>query len=424
MLKILKFGVKLSIYHLGEGVKTLPKYVCVVIDKDGRRSKQRVEAATPETVAATFKARNIYLVSITAEGLFDKEINIGGSGMLPSKQVALFARQFSMLLKAGVSVSGALDILRDQMDVKQTRKVIDDTYQEVLKGASLSGAMRSTKRLPDLFVNMVEAGESGGFLDEVMERMATFYEKDNRLVEKVRNALIYPAVVILVTVVVVYILVTQVVPQFVSMFESMQVELPLSTRTLIAISDFINKWWVVIFAILIVGGIVLAKYLSTPRGKMKKDSILMATPILKNVVLKSVVARFTRTLSIMVKTGIPMLKAIELSSRVVNNKVVEKGLMVVADEISAGKSLSVPIQNMKLFPKMVVSLIKTGEETGSLDEMMDKCADFYDEEVANLSERLTTLLEPAIIIILALVVGGIVMSIIEPMFSMYNNLAV
>ena len=150
----------------------------------------------------------------------------------------------------------------------------------------------------------------------------------------------------------------------------------------------------------------------------------MATPILKNVVLKSVVARFTRTLSIMVKTGIPMLKAIELSSRVVNNKVVEKGLMVVADEISAGKSLSVPIQNMKLFPKMVVSLIKTGEETGSLDEMMDKCADFYDEEVANLSERLTTLLEPAIIIILALVVGGIVMSIIEPMFSMYNNLAV
>ena len=150
----------------------------------------------------------------------------------------------------------------------------------------------------------------------------------------------------------------------------------------------------------------------------------MATPILKNVVLKSVVARFTRTLSIMVKTGIPMLKAIELSSRVVNNKVVEKGLMVVADEISAGKSLSVPIQNMKLFPKMVVSLIKTGEETGSLDEMMDKCADFYDEEVAHLSERLTTLLEPAIIIVLALVVGGIVMSIIEPMFSMYNNLAV
>lgn len=424
MLKILKFGVKLSIYHLDEGVKTLPKYVCVVIDKDGRRSKQRVEAATPETVAATFKARNIYLVSIKEEGLFDKEINIGGSGMLPSKQVALFARQFSMLLKAGVSVSGALDILRDQMDVKQTRKVIDDTYQEVLKGLSLSGAMRSTKRLPDLFVNMVEAGESGGFLDEVMERMATFYEKDNRLVEKVRNALIYPAVVILVTVVVVYILVTQVVPQFVSMFESMQVELPLSTRTLIAISDFINKWWVVIFAVLIVGGVVLAKYLSTPRGKMKKDSILMATPILKNIVLKSVVARFTRTLSIMVKTGVPMLKAIELSSRVVNNKVVERGLMVVADEISAGKSLSVPIQNMKLFPKMVVSLIKTGEETGSLDEMMDKCADFYDEEVANLSERLTTLLEPAIIIVLALVVGGIVMSIIEPMFSMYNNLAV
>lgn len=415
--------LKLSIIYLDEGVKTLPKYVCVVIDKDGNRSKQRIEAPSPETVSETLKARNFYLVSIKEESIFDKEIEFGGSGLLPSKQVALFARQFSMLLKAGVSVSGALDILRDQMDVKQTRKVIDSAYQEVLKGLSLSAAMRSTKRLPDLFVNMVEAGESGGFLDEVMDRMATFYEKENKLVEKVRNALIYPCVVIVVTVVVVYILVTQVVPQFVDMFNSMQVELPATTRALIALSDFLNKWWMVLFAVLGVGIAALGKYLTTPGGKFKKDTLLMAMPILKNIVLKSIVARFTRTLSIMVKTGVPMLKAIELSSRVVNNKVVEKGLMVVADEISAGKSLSEPIKKMKLFPKMVVSLIRTGEETGSLDEMMDKCADFYDEEVANLSERLTTLLEPIIIIILAGVVGFIVMSILEPMFTMYNTLS-
>lgn len=404
-------------------MKTLPKYVCVVIDKDGNRSKQRVEAASQEVVSESLKARNYYVVSIKEETIFDKEIEFGGSGLIPSKQVALFSRQFSMLLKAGVSVSGALDILRDQLDNKQTRKVINSTYQEVLKGLSLSAAMRSTKRMPDLFVNMVEAGESGGFLDEVMDRMATYYEKDNKIVEKVRNAMIYPAVVVVVTVVVVYILVTQVVPQFVSMFNSMQVELPLTTRTLIAISDFLNEWWMVLFAILGIGIFILIKYLRTPKGKLKKDTILMATPIFKDVILKSIVARFTRTLSIMVKTGVPMLKAIELSSRVVNNKVVEKGLMVVADEISAGKSLSAPIQKMKLFPKMVVSLIKTGEETGSLDEMMDKCADFYDEEVANLSERLTTLLEPIIIIILAGVVGFIVMSILEPMFTMYNTLS-
>lgn len=404
-------------------MKRLPKYVCVVIDKDGNRTKQRIEAPSPETVSETLKARNYYLVSIKEEGIFDKEIEIGGSGVIGSKQVALFARQFSMLLKAGVSVSGALDILREQLDVKQTRKVVDSTYQEVLKGLSLSQAMRSTKRLPDLFVNMVEAGESGGFLDEVMDRMATYYEKDNKIVEKVRNALIYPAVVIVVTIVVVYILVTQVVPQFVNMFNSMSIELPGTTKALIAISDFLNKYWMILFIVLAVLIAILVKYLRTPKGKLKKDTILMATPIFKNIILKSIVARFTRTLSIMVKTGVPMLKAIELSSRVVNNKVVEKGLMVVADEVSSGKSLSEPIRKMKLFPKMVISLIKTGEETGALDEMMDKCADFYDEEVANLSERLTTLLEPIIIIVLAGVVGFVVMSILEPMFSMYNNLS-
>lgn len=404
-------------------MKRLPKYVCVVIDKDGNRTKQRIEAPSPETVSETLKARNYYLVSIKEEGIFDKEIEIGGSGVIDSKQVALFARQFSMLLKAGVSVSGALDILREQLDVKQTRKVVDSTYQEVLKGMSLSQAMRSTKRLPDLFVNMVEAGESGGFLDEVMDRMATYYEKDNKIVEKVRNSLIYPVVVIIVTIVVVYILVTQVVPQFVSMFNSMQVELPATTQALIAISDFLNKYWMILFAVLAIIIAVLVKYLKTPQGKLKKDTILMAMPILKNIILKSIVARFTRTLSIMVKTGVPMLKAIELSSRVVNNKVVERGLMVVADEVASGKSLSEPIRKMKLFPKMVISLIKTGEETGALDEMMDKCADFYDEEVANLSERLTTLLEPLIIIILAVVVGFVVMSIIQPMFTMYSELS-
>ena len=363
------------------------------------------------------------MVSIKEETIFDKDIEFFGNGALPSKQIAVFARQFSMLLKAGVSVSGALDILRDQLDDKRARKITEMTYQEVLKGMSLSAAMKSTKRLPDLFVNMVEAGETGGFLDDVMERMATYYEKDNKIVAKVKNAMIYPCVVIVVTLVVVYILITQVVPQFVTMFDTMGVELPWTTRTLIALSEFFNKWWWLVF--LGIGGTVFGviKYVSTPRGRLQKDTILMNIPFLKSILLKSIVARFTRTLSIMVRTGVPMLKAIEFSSKVVNNKVVERGLMKVADEVAAGKSLSVPIQNMKLFPKMVISLVKTGEETGALDEMMDKCADFYDDEVANLSERLTTLLEPLIIIILAGTVGFIVMSVLEPMFTMYNTLS-
>lgn len=400
----------------------MPKYVCVAIDKNGQKVKQKVEGPSSEAVSSMLKSKGYYLVSIKEETIFDKDIELFGNGVLSSKQVALFSRQFSMLLRAGVAVSGALDILRDQLDQKSTRKVVDMAYQEVLKGASLAGAMRATKRLPDLFVNMVEAGEAGGFLDDVMDRMATYYEKDNKVVEKVRNAMIYPCVVIVVTLVVVYILVTQVVPQFKNMFDSMGVDLPWTTRTLISISDFFNKWWWVVLLGIIAVVVGIGKYISTPRGKLKKDTLLMNIPILKNIILKSIVARFTRTLSIMVRTGVPMLKSIEFSAKVVNNKVVERGLMKVADEVAAGKSLSVPIQNMKLFPKMVISLVKTGEETGALDEMMDKCADFYDEEVANLSERLTTLLEPMIIIILAGTVGFIVMSVLEPMFTLYNSL--
>lgn len=401
----------------------MPKYVCVLISSDGQRVKQKIEGPSSEAVSSMVKSKGSYLVSIKEETIFDKDIELFSNSVLSPKQVALFSRQFSMLLKAGVSVSAALDILREQLDKKNTRNVIDKVYQEVLKGLSLSQAMRNTNRLPDLFVNMVEAGEAGGFLDDVMERMATYYEKDNKVAGKVKNAMIYPCVVIVVTIVVIYILVTQVVPQFVTMFDSMGVELPWSTQMLINLSNFLNKWWWAVFAIIAVVIFAISKYISTPKGRLKKDSLLMRLPILKNILLKSIVARFTRTLSIMVRTGVPMLKSIEYSAKVVNNKVVERGLMKVADEVSAGKSLSIPIQNMKLFPKMVVSLIKTGEETGALDEMMDKCADFYDEEVENLSERLTTLLEPLIIIILAGSVGFIVMSVLEPMFTLYNTLS-
>ncbi len=401
----------------------MPKYVCVLISSDGQRVKQKIEGPSSEAVSSMVKSKGSYLVSIKEETIFDKDIELFSNSVLSPKQVALFSRQFSMLLKAGVSVSAALDILREQLDKKNTRNVIDKVYQEVLKGLSLSQAMRNTNRLPDLFVNMVEAGEAGGFLDDVMERMATYYEKDNKVAGKVKNAMIYPCVVIVVTIVVIYILVTQVVPQFVTMFDSMGVELPWSTQMLINLSNFLNKWWWAVFATIAVVIFAISKYISTPKGRLKKDSLLMRLPILKNILLKSIVARFTRTLSIMVRTGVPMLKSIEYSAKVVNNKVVERGLMKVADEVSAGKSLSIPIQNMKLFPKMVVSLIKTGEETGALDEMMDKCADFYDEEVENLSERLTTLLEPLIIIILAGSVGFIVMSVLEPMFTLYNTLS-
>jgi len=406
----------------------LPKYRCVAIDKAGKRhGRIPVEAPSRDAAAELLKRKDYYIVSIREETIFDKEIEFGGNGSLPSKQVALFAKQFAMLLKAGISVSASLDILKDQLEDKRAQKAIGAAYEEVLKGFNLSQAIASTKRFPDLFVNMVEAGEAGGFLDEVMERMAAYYEKDNKLVEQVRNSLIYPIVVIVVTIVVVYILVTMVVPQFASMFSTMTVDgkplpLPWSTQFLMDLSEFLTQWWWAVFAGMGLAIFALVKYIGTPKGKYNKDNFLLHLPIFKSLVLKSIVARFTRTLSIMLKSGVPMIKSLELSTKIVNNKVIERDLMKVSDEVTAGKSLSGPMASIKRFPKMVISLMRTGEETGALDEMMEKCAEFYDMEVENLSARLTTLLEPLIILILAGVVGFIVMSVLEPMFTMYNSL--
>jgi type IV pilus assembly protein PilC len=328
-----------------------------------------------------------------------------------------------MLLKAGISISGALDILREQLDDKTLIPLCDLLYQDVLKGISLSDAMRNTEKLPDLLVNTIAAGENGGFLDEVMERMAIYYEKETKLSSKVKSSLIYPCMVLIVTAVVVYVLLTKVVPQFATMFDTMNVELPLLTRILIGMGEFLSKYWLIVF--LLLGSLITALifYLKTPTGSFQKDATLLKIPLIKNIVLKSIIARFTRTISIMLKTGVPMINALEFSSRVLGNKVMEKGMAIVKEEVATGHTLAEPIQNLELFPKMVVSMVRIGEETGALDEMMSKCADFYDDVVELLSMKITSLIEPMIILVLAVIVGTVVMAIVLPMFEMYSSIA-
>jgi type IV pilus assembly protein PilC len=283
--------------------------------------------------------------------------------------------------------------------------------------------MRNTEKLPELLVNTIAAGENGGFLDEVMERMAIYYEKETKLSSKVKSSLIYPCMVLIVTAVVVYVLLTKVVPQFATMFDTMNVELPLLTRILIGMGEFLSKYWLIVF--LLLGSLITALifYLKTPTGSFQKDATLLKIPLIKNIVLKSIIARFTRTISIMLKTGVPMINALEFSSRVLGNKVMEKGMAIVKEEVATGHTLAEPIQNLELFPKMVVSMVRIGEETGALDEMMSKCADFYDDEVELLSMKITSLIEPMIILVLAVIVGTVVMAIVLPMFEMYNYVA-
>ena len=400
----------------------LPNFLYKALDQNGNKLKDKIEAPNKETVVSMLKSRNLYVVSVEEEDLFNKDIELFSNAVFTAKDVAIFARQFSILLKAGISITGSLDILREQLENKKMAKVINGVYETVQKGEALSSALIATKKFPDLFANTLQAGEAGGNVEDVMERMANYYEKTNKVSSKVKSALIYPSMVLLVTIVVTYILITKVVPTFVEMFASMNLELPFTTRALIAIGNFFNTYWMIIFGALIIGIGILIYYLKTPEGQFRKDLILLQIPLIKLLIQKSAISRFARTMSIMLRTGIPMINAIELSAKVINNVVMAKSMAIVKSKVEAGSNLSTPIEEMKLFPKLVVSMIKIGEETGALDEMLNKCADFYDDEVETVSGRITTMIEPMVIILLALIVGTVVMAIIQPMFQMYSDL--
>ena len=400
----------------------MPKYLYQALDQSGNKIKDKIEAPNKETVVSMLKTRGLYVVKVEEEDIFNKDIALFSNAVFGAKDVMLFARQFSILLNSGISITGSLDILREQLENKNMAKVVNTVYETVQKGESLSSALRATKKFPDLFVNTLEAGEAGGNVEDVMQRMADYYEKSNKTASKVKSALVYPCMVLLVTIVVTYILITQVVPTFAEMFASLDLELPFLTRALMALGDFFNKYWLILFSVLGAIIAILVYYLRTPEGKFRKDVMLLSIPLVRDLVQKSSIAKFARTMSIMLRTGIPMIHAIELSSKVINNLVMMKSLVVVKTKVEAGSNLSVPIEEMRLFPKLVVSMMKIGEETGALDEMLNKCAEFYDDEVDTVSGRITSMIEPMVIILLALIVGTIVMAIIQPMFQMYESL--
>lgn len=400
----------------------MPNFLYTALDQNGNKLKDKIEAANKETVASLLKSRNLMPIKIEEESIFNKDVSLMSNATFGAQDVALFARQFAILLRAGISITASLDILREQIENKKVATVISRVYEDVQKGESLSMSLRATKKFPDLFVNTLEAGEAGGNVEDVMERMANYYEKSSKTSSKVKSALVYPCIVLLVTIVVTYILVTQVVPTFVDMFEQLGSELPTVTKMLISLSDFLNNNWMILFGVVVAAIALLIYYLKTPAGQFRKDLILLNVPLVKSLIQKSGISKFARTMSIMLRTGIPMINAIELSAKVVNNIVITKSLAEVKAKVEAGSTLSAPIEEMKLFPKLVTSMIKIGEETGALDEMLDKCADFYDDEVETISSRITSMIEPFVIIILAVVVGTVVMSIVTPMFQMYSDM--
>jgi type IV pilus assembly protein PilC len=347
-----------------------------------------------------------------------------GTGKVPVKDIAVFFRQFSVMIDAGLPLVQCLEILAANQENQIFQKCLTGVRQSVEGGSTLSNAMRQYPKIfDDLTTNMIEAGEAGGILDTILQRLATYVEKAVKLKSAVKSALIYPVSVISIAALVVGALLKFVVPIFANMFISMGVDLPLPTKIVIGLSNFIGRFWWLIF--LSIGLLFVAvKYIrKDPKGRFMFDKMLLNLPVLGNVLRKIAVARFTRTLGTLITSGVPILEGLTITARTSGNAVLEDALMKVRKAVEEGRTIVDPLKESGVFPNMVTQMIGVGEATGAMDAMLQKIADFYEDEVDAATKDMLTLLEPIMIGFLGVTVGGIGISLYMPLFSMIAKLA-
>ena len=400
----------------------MPLYKYIAINSHGENLEGTYNAGDRAQVLQMIREKQFIPVNIQ-EVVSSKEIDaLGFLSRVTPKDIAIFCRQFYTMLNAGVTIIKALDILHQQTENKKLRTAIGEVYEDVQKGSSFSEALR--KRIdifPELLINMVEAGEVSGNLDAIMSRMAVNYEKDAKLRNKVKGAMVYPIVLSIVATLVVIFLLTFVMPTFFSMFQSSGVQLPLPTRILLGISGILKGYWYLLILGLILIVYAIRRWLSSDAGRLSWDRFKLRVPIVKATVKKIITSRFTRTMSTLLSSGIPLLQAMEITSKVVGNRVAADGLLNAREDIRKGMDLAGPIRRIGVFPPMVDSMIRIGEESGTLDEILGRAADFYDDEVETAMQRMVSLLDPVLILIMASIIGFIVISMALPMFDMMQT---
>ncbi len=339
------------------------------------------------------------------------------------RELTVFSRQFATMVNAGLSMVRTLSILEQQTESRKLRGIVGEVRKDVEEGMTLSDAFgKHPETFNTLTVNMVRAGEVGGVLDDVLNRLATFFEKDLALRQKVRAALTYPAAIFIFAIGVIFFLVFFILPQFIGFFEGMDLVLPLPTRILIWFTKTLTGFWYVFLGFLLLGLYGLRMYTSSPAGRMNFDRFKLRVPIFGSLVRKVIISRFTRTLGTLITSGVPIMQALEVVARAVENKVVSQAIENVRSSIREGESIALPLQASGLFPPMVVQMTAVGEETGTLDNMLQKIADFYDAEVETVLTQLTSILEPLLIMFLGFVVGFIVLSFYMPLYQLITGL--
>jgi len=391
-------------------------------DIRGKNVKGTIDADTKNEVIASLRRQGIFPTTVMAEEATGREINLSfGKKKVSSKELAIFCRQFQTITSAGIALVECLDILRKQTDNKMLKPVIDAMYEEVQKGVNLSAAMKKHRHVfPDMLVNMVAAGEYSGRLDSIMGRMMIHFEKEYKIQTKLKSALIYPIILVTFSVLVSLFLLVVIVPNFVSMFESFGVELPFLTQMFVNIGTVLKTFWYIPIALIVSITVMMKRSLGTAEGRLKFDGIKLNLPLFGPVNKKIATSRFARTLGTLLTSGISIIEAMEQVVKVVDNSAITESLNNAMERIKKGEGIAGPLSAVKAFPPMLISMIKIGEETGAMDELLVSTAEFYDDEVEVAINAMISMINPIIILIMAVVVGAIVLSIALPMFGMFD----
>lgn len=399
----------------------MAEYQYRMITPEGKEKKGTMEAKSAEQLRALLKSQKNIVLSIHQASLMTRDINLSIGKKVSARDFSIFCRQFVSIIQAGVSIIKALEMMSEQTENKALQKAIREIYEEVSKGETLAGAMRKRSAIfSNMFCNMVEAGEASGSLEVSFERMAIQFDKENTLKQAVKKAITYPCVLLVVMVGVITLMMTWVVPTFLGMFQELDTQLPAITQMVLDLSNFIRtKWWLILMT-LALAGIALRAFAASTSGKKILGRLALNLPVYGKLQTKTECARLGRTMSTLLGAGVPMIEAIGIAGRSMTNYHYIKAMSMARDQVIRGVPFSRPLKVCGLFPPMVVHMVSIGEETGNIEDMLVNLADYYEDDVQVATEQLMALMEPIIIVVMAITVAVLIMSIMQPMFELYN----
>ena len=403
--------------------ESMPGFSYVAVDKRGKEKRGSLEAETRERALEQLKAEGLIPVSVREQGALNKEIDFSIGKKVKPRDLSVFCRQFVSITQAGVPMKEALQMLSEQTENKWLKRAISEVLLNVEKGNTLADSMRSQPDIfPPMLVNMVEAGEQSGSLEMAFSRMAVHFEKEAKLKATIKKATIYPIILVIAAIGVIAVMLLFVIPIFIDMFADLDIEMPAITMFVMNSSKWMTSHWYVLLAIIV--GVVAAYKLiyKTTQGRLTIDRIKMKMPLFGKLTVKTACSQFARTMSTLLMSGISTIDALETTSKIVNNIHYTNAMLKAREEVMKGVPLSEPLEASGIFPPMVYHMTGIGEETGNVEEMLEKMADYYDEEVEMTTQSVLAAMEPIIILFMALIIGTLVIAVISPIASMYSGL--